>query len=161
MMMYTPSCFQIAESATPYSSRAEVSPEIDAHIVSDARRCHFWPQYFGDIPQWVSLEPIIFGWMDRLCEHYNGGVWHFYTLSNGGAFMAPDTDEHETWTLFNAMNGNAADMGPEAAGICVCLLAYSHHAYRTECEAMVTHYYRLRDYALHHPECSAILSIID
>ncbi|ENY9989762.1 antirestriction protein [Escherichia coli] len=49
----------------------------------------------------------------------------------------------------------------EAAGIAACLMTYSHHACRTECYAMTVHYYRLRDYALQHPECSAIMRIID
>ncbi len=49
----------------------------------------------------------------------------------------------------------------EAAGIAACLMAYSHHACRTENYAMTVHYYRLRDYALQHPECSAIMRIID
>ncbi|WP_161997356.1 antirestriction protein, partial [Escherichia coli] len=67
----------------------------------------FWPQHFGLIPQWVTLEPRVFGWMDRLCEDYCGGIWNLYTLNNGGAFMAPepDDDDDETWVLFNAMNG--------------------------------------------------------
>ncbi|MGV3070798.1 antirestriction protein, partial [Proteus mirabilis] len=84
-------------------------------------------------------------------------------LNNGGAFMAPepDDDDDETWVLFNAMNGNRAEMSPEAAGIAACLMTYSHHACRTECYAMTVHYYRLRDYALPHPECSAIMRIID
>ena len=59
------------------------------------------------------------------------------------------------------MNGNRAEMSPEAAGIAACLMTYSHHACRTECYAMTVHYYRLRDYALQHPECSAIMRIID
>ncbi|EKN3569203.1 TPA: antirestriction protein [Yersinia enterocolitica] len=37
-------------------------------------------------------------------------------------------------------------MSAEAAGIAVCLIEYSHHACRTECDAMTEHYYRLRDY---------------
>ncbi len=65
------------------------------------------------------------------------------------------------WVLFNAMNGNRAEMSPEAAGIAACLMTYSHHACRTECYAMTVHYYRLRDYALQHPECNAIMRIID
>jgi hypothetical protein len=52
-------------------------------------------------------------------------------------------------------------MSAEAAGIAVCLIEYSHHACRTECDAMTEHYYRLRDYALQHPEAHAILRIID
>ncbi|HAM7254260.1 TPA: DNA repair protein RadC [Escherichia coli] len=97
--------------------------------------------------------------MDRLCEDYCGGIWNLYTLNNGGAFMAPEPDEDDgkTWVLFNAMNGNRAEMSPEAAGIAACLMTYSHHACRTECYAMTVHYYRLRDYALQHPECNAIM----
>ncbi|KAA1846544.1 antirestriction protein, partial [Escherichia coli] len=89
------------------------APETDlqqlvATPVPDERRISFWPQHFGLIPQWVTLEPRIFGWMDRLCEDYCGGIWNLYTLNNGGAFMAPepDDDDDETWVLFNAMNGN-------------------------------------------------------
>ncbi|WP_097474952.1 antirestriction protein [Escherichia coli] len=57
--------------------------------------------------------------------------------------------------------GHRAEMSPEAAGIAACLMTYSHHACRTENYAMTVHYYRLRDYALQHPECSAIMRIID
>jgi hypothetical protein len=136
---------------------------IIATSVPDEHRVVFWPQYFGSIPQWILLEPRIFAWMERLCTDYSGGVWHFYTISNGGAFMAPDADTNndELWTLFNLMNGNGADLSSEAAGIAACLMEFSHHACRTECDAMTEHYYRLRDYALNHPECYAIMQIID
>lgn len=138
-------------------------PQLVASLVPDEQRISFWPQAFGLIPQWVTLEPRVFGWMDRLCADYCDGIWNLYTLNNGGAFMAPepDDDDDETWVLFNAMNGNRAEMSPEAAGIAACLMTYSHHACRTENYAMTVHYYRLRDYALQHPECSAIMRIID
>ena len=60
----------------------------------------------------LTLEPRIFGWMDRLCEDYCGGIWNLYTLNNGGAFMAPepDDDDDETWVLFNAMNGTHSQL---------------------------------------------------
>ncbi|HBR1164088.1 TPA: antirestriction protein [Klebsiella quasipneumoniae subsp. similipneumoniae] len=135
--------------------------QIVATPVTDENRISFWPQYFGSIPQWIILEPTIFAWMDRLCADYCGGIWQFYTLSNGGAFMAPDAESDELWSLFNTMNGNDAEMSAEAAGIVVCLIAYSHHTSRTECDAMTEHYYRLRDYALNHAECNAIMHIID
>ncbi|MGL5968074.1 MAG: antirestriction protein [Kluyvera sp.] len=134
---------------------------LTATLISDEQRPAFWPQHFGCIPQWIVLEPCIFGWMDRLCADYSGGIWQFFTLSNGGAFMAPDSDSDEKWSLFNSMNGNGGELSAEAAGIAVCLMAYSHHACRTECDAMTEHCYRLRDYALHHPECNAIMHIID
>ncbi|HBY0419024.1 TPA: antirestriction protein [Klebsiella variicola] len=142
--------FQFAEQAA-----------IMASVVPDELRIGFWSQHFGTIPQWITLEPRIFAWMDRLCTDYQGGIWNFSTLSNGGAFMAPEAESDEKWTLFNSMNGNGAELTGEAAGIVVCLMAYSHHACRTECDAMTEHYYRLRDYALNHPECSAIMHLID
>lgn len=101
--------------------------------------------------------------MDRFCADYCGGIWNFYTLSNEGAFTAPETngDTDEKLALFNTMNGNGAEITSEAAGIVACLMAYSHHACRTECDAMTEHYYRLRNFALNHPECSAIMHLID
>jgi len=142
------------------------SPRTDADRIKcmpvpDEQRAAFWPQHFGRIPLWITLEPRIFAWMDRFCAGYSGGIWNFYSLSNGGAFMAPDAGSDEQWSLFNSMNGNGGELSAEAAGIAVCLMAYSHHACRTECDAMTEHYYRLRDYALNHPECNAIMHIID
>ena len=134
---------------------------ITASVVPDELRIGFWPQYFGSIPQWITLEPRIFAWMERLCADYHGGIWRFSTLSNGGAFMAPESEHDEKWTLFNSMNGNGAELTSEAAGMVACLMAYNHHACRTECDAMTEHYYLLRDYALIHPECSAIMHLID
>ncbi|HBQ1691952.1 TPA: antirestriction protein [Klebsiella aerogenes] len=134
---------------------------ITASVVPDELRIGFWPQHFGSIPQWITLEPRIFAWMDRLRAYYQGGIWRFSTLSNGGGFMAPESDHDEKWTLFNRMNGNGAELTSEAAGMVACLMAYNHHACRTECDAMTEHYYRLRDYALNHPECSAIMHLID
>ncbi|HCT2636770.1 TPA: antirestriction protein [Enterobacter roggenkampii] len=134
---------------------------ITASVVPDELRIGFWPQHFGSIPQWITLEPRIFAWMDRLCTDYHGGIWNFSTLSNGGAFMSPKSEDDEKWALFNSMNGNGAELTSEAAGIVACLMTYSHHACRTECDAMTEHYYRLRDFALNHPECNSIMHLID
>ncbi|MBW7606976.1 antirestriction protein [Enterobacter hormaechei] len=134
---------------------------ITASVVPDELRIGFWPQHFGSIPQWITLEPRIFAWMDRLCTDYHGGIWNFWTLSNGGAFMSPESEDDEKWASFNSMNGNGAELTSEAAGIVACLMTYSHHACRTECDAMTEHYYRLRDFALNHPECNSIMHLID
>lgn len=141
------------------------SPRTDADLivctlVPDEQRVAFWPQHFGSIPQWITLEPRIFAWMDRLCTDYHGGIWNFLTLGNGGVFMAPESKSDKTWALFNSMNGNGAELTGEAAGIVACLMAYNHNACRTECDAMTEHYYRLRDFTLNDPECSAIMHLI-
>ncbi|WP_395275300.1 antirestriction protein [Enterobacter hormaechei] len=143
------------------ASANESEFELTVMQVPDEERICFWPQCFGTIPQWITLEQRIFAWMDRFCANYSGGIWSFYTLSNGGAFMAPESDSDDLWRLCNYLNGNDAQMSAEAAGIAVCLIEYSHHACRTESDAMTVHYYRLRDYALQHPEAHAILRIID
>lgn len=37
--------------------------ELTVTQVPDEQRICFWPQYFGTIPQWITLEPRIFsGW---------------------------------------------------------------------------------------------------
>lgn len=157
----------MTDNLLPLFTSAETFPVADPnHItaipVADEDRIRFWPQHFGTIPQWLILEPHIFAWMDRLCDAYSGGIWSLYSLSNGGAFIAPEDENNaQRWSLFSEMNGNGAELSSEAAGIAVCLMAYSHHACRTECDAMTAHYYRLRDYALEHAECHDIMRLID
>ena len=72
----------------------------------DEQRISFWPQHFGLIPQWVTLEPRIFGWMDRLCENYCGGIWNLYTPEQRRGIYGhpePGTDVMaKTGVLFNA-----------------------------------------------------------
>lgn len=137
----------------------QITSYITASHVPDRQRINFWPKHFGKIPQWMLLEPRAFAWMDRLCDAYNGGYWNYYTLSNGGAFVAPDSKG--CWAVFNKLNGNSAEMSSEAAGITVCLLNWSHHACRIGSPAMSEHYYQLREFALSHSESSAIMHIID
>lgn len=132
---------------------------ITATVVSDRQRMKFWHRHFGQVSRWILIEPQVFSWLDRLCDDYQGDYWDFRTLSNGGAYLIPSTDQ--VYTLFNALNGNGATMSREAAGITACLMTYSHHGCRTESEAMTDHFYRLRAYALQHPESNAIFSLID
>ncbi|OUK83518.1 JAB domain-containing protein [Escherichia coli] len=72
---------------------------------------------------------------------------------------------HNAAAVVLAHNHPSGEVTPSKADrlitIAACLMTYSHHACRTECYAMTVHYYRLRDYALQHPECSAIMRIID
>ncbi|HDK2077294.1 TPA: antirestriction protein, partial [Escherichia coli] len=64
-------------STTPSVSVTTASGNNQSQLVAtpvpDEQRISFWPQHFGLIPQWVTLEPRVFGWMDRLCEDYYGG----------------------------------------------------------------------------------------
>lgn len=132
---------------------------ITATLVTDEERVAFWGRHFGRVRQWIFLEPQVFAWLDLWNAGYQGGVWEFHTLSSGGAFLTPP--EQESYALFNEQNGNDAELSTEATGIAVCLMAWSHHACRTNCPVIGEHYYRLRDYALAHPECRDIMRLID
>ena len=56
------------------------------------------------------------------------GFWDFIELSNGGFYMAP---QHEGTFRFSVdTNGYEGEMSPDAAGITVCLFAYSHLSFR-------------------------------
>ncbi|EER7967329.1 RadC family protein [Escherichia coli] len=90
-------------STTPSVSVTTASGNNQSQLVAtpvpDEQRISFWPQHFGLIPQWVTLEPRVFGWMDRLCEDYCGGIWNLYTLNNGVAFTS--TRAAREWLILN------------------------------------------------------------
>lgn len=156
-MSMTAACHTDVSPVTAIPSSGDLS--IIATQIPDEQRVSFWPRHFGNVRQWVFIEPQVFSWLDLWSTDYQGGVWEFHSLSNGGAFLTPP--ESDNYVVFNEGNGNEATLTTEATGIAVCLMAWSHHACRTHCEAMSEHYYRLRDYALAHPECSAIMRLID
>ncbi|HGY3714673.1 TPA: antirestriction protein [Citrobacter gillenii] len=156
-MSMTAACHTDISPVTAIPSSGDLS--IIATHIPDEQRVSFWPRHFGNVRQWVFIEPQIFSWLDLWSTDYQGGVWEFHSLSNEGAFLTPP--ERDNYSLFNEGNGNEAILTTEATGIAVCLMAWSHHACRTHCETMSEHYYRLRDYALAHPERSAIMRLID
>ena len=71
----------------------------------------------------LQLEPVVYGVTDRMAEGYDGGYWHFYTLSNGGFYMAPAEDR-----VFHVkcQNMHEGDLSADALGITACLYAYSN-----------------------------------
>ena len=60
-------------------------------------------------------EALVFGWLDALSEDYNGGFWNFYTLTNGGFYMAPAGDKRMRLEVDG--NGFSGEMSADAAGI--------------------------------------------
>ena len=109
----------------------------------------------------LQLEPLVYTITDNIAEEYNGGFWEFYTLSNGGFYMAPYSD-----SKFNVSseNGFGGQLSGDALGIAACLYAYSHLSFTGKNgfdETSARHYHWLRDYMLDHPEAGAILGAID
>jgi hypothetical protein len=86
----------------------------------------------------------------------------YYELSNGGYFVAHKGKSVQT----EAPNDFAADMSCEAAGLVVCLYAYSHLAYEVGpqggwADHLTNQYFALRCYAVDHPESALILASVD
>lgn len=133
---------------------------ISRSVVPDSDRIDIPARLFGlNFP--LRLEPTIYGITQRIAEEYTGGFWHFYTLSNGGFYMAPD---HGRTFSVSCMNYWQGTLSPDALGIVSCLTAYSHLSFGKDDEfpaVCARHYYLLREYMLEHAEVGAILGAID
>lgn len=132
--------------------------EIIATSVPENARMNVLPKFFGMRYMLVG-ENTINSWMRALCSTYEGGLWEFYELSNGGFYMAPCGVEKLDIQVRG--NGFSGTMSAEAAGITVCLFALCQLANQTAQAHIVDLYYKLREYALRHFESSEILAAID
>lgn len=143
------------------SNEAYELPPVTAALVADENRLDFLPAYFG--PRLMMRgEALIYGWMRRLADAYNGGFWHYYKLSNGGFYMAPELGRLR---LDVAGNGYSGEMSADAAGIVANLFALGQMAGEIQgtdaADALIDRYYYLREFAADHPEASAIYRAID
>lgn len=109
----------------------------------------------------MLLEPSIFSMAGKLSNDYTGGYWHFYALSNGGFYLAPEIPE----TLsVKSENGYACEMTADALGITACLYAYSHLSFTDLgkfSETCARQYHLLRECVFEHQEAKLILKVID
>jgi len=126
--------------------------------LNDSERLNYTASLFGDnFP--FRVEPFIFDMARNLSRDYQGGYWHFYDLSNGGFYMAPDSN-----TTFNVtcMNGFAGSLSADAFGIAVCLYAYSNLSFSEDlADVCAEQYHLLREYLFLHREVKAILAALD
>lgn len=107
----------------------------------------------------VLVEGTVFTMLRRLSPQYDGGYWQFYTLSNGGFYMAPDGEG--TLRLSCEGNGYAGTVSADAAGIVASLMALSHLSFIVDDQDIVRVFHRLRDFAADHAEHRAIFRAID
>ena len=132
---------------------------IHSELLNDAQRLEIPARIFGlNFP--LKLAQTIFGMADRLAPAYLGGYWHFYTLSNGGWYMAPASD-----TIFDVSceNGFDGKLSADALGVTACLYVYSHLSFGEGEFAQVCaeKYHQLRGFMMNHAEARAILRAID
>ena len=133
---------------------------ISIEVVPEDQRLATTEKLFGNhFP--LSIEPAIYAFADHLCTDYRGGYWDFYTLSNGGFYMAPNqqTDFHVICS--NQFEG---DLSPSAFGMSVGCYAFSHLSFSEDeslSQLCAKHYHLLRDAVLDHPDGPQILRAID
>jgi hypothetical protein len=108
----------------------------------------------------LRLEPFVYAITSKLSDDYSGGYWHFYTLSNGAFYMAPDDDGKFAVV---SENGHECFMSADALGITACLYAYSHLSFGEDdfAETCAQQYHWLREYMFEHSEARGILAAID
>jgi hypothetical protein len=132
---------------------------VTRELVPESQRLAITEKLFG-IHFPLRLEPVIYDITTRMAEDYDGGYWDFFTLSNGGFYMAPAEDRVYHVTCDNMFEG---DLSADALGITACLYAYSNLSFADGRLARVCacHYHRLREYAMDHPEVRVILGATD
>ena len=146
----------IHETTSP--GAADHGTSVVARRVEESQRLMTLPRHFGN--RLLTFEGAVYDFMRRFSPDYRGGFWDFIELSNNGFYMSP---EHEGTFRFSVdTNGYEGEMSPDAAGITVCLFAYSHLSFRyCEDEVFADHFHRLREFAMDHAEASAIFAAID
>lgn len=109
----------------------------------------------------LNIEPAVYGFAGNIAAEYNGAYWEFYTLSNGGFYMAPNS---KSKFQVSCENGYEGTLSADALGITACLYAYSHLSFSNNqafSEICTNQYHWLRSYMLQHSEASKILGAID
>lgn len=130
--------------------------QVEAWPVPEDARIGTLPRHFG--PHMLTVESRIYDFLAQFCRSYTGGLWRFFELSNGGFYMSPPEEGYELRIESNGFEGR---MSADAAGITVCLFAFSHLSFEFTTDVFSRHFHLLRDYALDHPEAGLIFAAID
>lgn len=132
---------------------------VTREFVPEDRGLDITEQLFGMCCP-LQLEPVIYGITDRVSNEYTGGYWDFYTLSNGGFYMSPASDESFKVTCQNQYRGA---LSADALGITACLYAYSNLSFSNGdiAREYARQYHLLREYMMEHTDVRAILGATD
>ena len=140
------------------NTQASLLP-VTRELVPEDQRLAITEELFGmAFP--LQLEPVMYGITDRMAQEYTGGYWNFYTLSNGGFYMAPSEDKVYHVKCQNMYEG---DLSADALGITACLYAYSNLSFSLSdiAREYARHYHLLREYSMEHAEVREILAATD
>jgi hypothetical protein len=136
-------------------TREPIAPT--AVLIAQRDRLRALPRHFG-AHSMLRVESAVYSAMREIAPEYTGGYWHYYDLSNGGFYMAPDA----ATPFAVSVHGNyfTGSLSADAVGIVASLFGINRVANRG-CEKCIEHYYLLRDYAAAHAENRDIFRAID
>ncbi|WP_233890086.1 antirestriction protein [Paraburkholderia flagellata] len=134
----------------------EATNPVTASPVPEDRRLSFLPKHLG--ARLITGEALVYRWASVLSD-YDGGVWEFLELSNGGFYLAPRTTKRFAITC--NLNGFTGEVTADAAGIIFTLYMLNQLANQTQEDSLINEYYLLRDFATTHREYAAIFGAID
>jgi Antirestriction protein len=140
----------------------QVQQPVTASVVADNHRLTFLPSYFGPRLM-IRGEALIYAWLRRLSDDYDGGYWNYYTLSNGGFYMAPKLGKRLRVEVDG--NGFSGEMSADAAGIVATLFALGQLAAEIQgtdaADTLIDRYHFLREFVDDHAEAGPIYQAID
>ncbi|MBA5687212.1 antirestriction protein [Rugamonas apoptosis] len=104
------------------------------------------------------LEPTVYGVMGEICASYDGGYWDFYTLSNGGFYMAPASEQ-----VFHLCCDNyfERDVSADTAGLIATAYAYSELSFDAHGAPFARAYERLTAYIRQRADAASIYAALD
>ncbi len=132
---------------------------ISYTAVPESERMNVADTLFG-VRYVTLLEPTIFNMAGMLAAAYDGAYWEFYTLSNGGFYMAPRGEDVYDASCSNGFVGKLSSSG---LGLAACLYAYSHLSFDDGPfgQLCATQYHLVREFMFQHPEAELIARAID
>ena len=129
------------------NTQASLLP-MTRELVPEDQRLAVVERLFG-IAFPLQLEPVVYGVTDSLANDYTCAYWNFYTLSNGGFYIAPAEDR-----IFHVRCQNMYEGGlsADALGIVACLYAYSNLSFSLSdiAREYARHYHLLWEYSMGH-----------
>jgi hypothetical protein len=148
--------------ATPFFFRElvmNIPTTITFTVIPEAHRIAVVEKLFG-IRYVTLLEPTVFNMAGVLAAGYDGAYWEFFSLSNGGFFMAPRGEDIYDVCCENGFEGKLSSSG---LGLAACLYAYSHLSFEGDAFAdlCANQYHLVREYMFQHHEAESIARAID
>lgn len=86
--------------------------QIEDSIVEHEAMMASITNHFGEVAPMV--EHNVFSWMKFFSEDYNGGIWDYHELSNGGFYMTPPAGMYK---VHQKENGFCKVISAQLAGI--------------------------------------------